>query len=174
MGSGGFIHTGYSRGKAGRSRGSAGTVGLAHRLQDEGRRDCRVEPRSEKHGVASVGDLPRPRWHSQGAAGGIKVLPSHSPFSPTSLLGPPAPPPTPGPAPLTKSNQEVRGPGCCGRGPCWPASQAQSTGKAGGQQSWTEGTVSTPVSTGVAAAAADPRGKGESERTSVLLLNIVL
>lgn len=90
------------------------------------------------------------------------------------LAGTSRPTPTPGPAPLTKSNQEVRGPGCCGRGPCWPASQAQSTGKAGGQQSWTEGTVSTPVSTGVAAAAADPRGKGESERTSVLLLNIVL
>lgn len=82
--------------------------------------------------LATVRDLARPRWHSWGGAGEMKVLSSCSPFSPTSCWDPPQ----------AKPNQEVRGPRALWTrpmpaglpGPKAPGRRAIS--RAGGQRTW--------------------------------------
>lgn len=75
---------------------------------------------------ATVRDPARLRCHSQGGAGRIKVLPSCSPFSPTSCWDPP----------LAKSNQKVRGPRVL-----WTRSMLVSLPGPSARERWVVGTA---------------------------------
>lgn len=101
LGSGGFIHTRLFMGEGQTGPGAVrGQWGQPPRLPDEGRSDCRVEPRSEKHGVGLCGGPGQAQVAFTGRSRWNKGTALQLPLLSDPLAGTP---------PLTKPNQEARG-----------------------------------------------------------------